>query len=169
MIVDHDITPVCVTSGFDAKLRGREGETADRLFIDQTLIPAEICSRSGIKHLNEMLARLAARKTDQIVLPEPDSGFGVSNQIRAYCQAFVRRSLCLFESAYGLFFTENGLVSLMCVRAIYEGLRGLFCWDKVLTASPGLARPDTGAISREMEPAVRLSHARPTTRRSDPR
>ena len=111
----------------DTDLRERADEITDRLFIDQALIPADVCSRSDIEQINETLARLADRKIDQIVLPEPDSGFGVSNQIRAYCQTFVRRSLCLFESAYSLFFTQNGLVSLLCVRAIYETVAS-FCY-----------------------------------------
>jgi hypothetical protein len=53
-------------------------------------------------------------------MPEPGSGFRASNVIRTYCQAHLRHCLVLAESAYDLFFTENGLVSLMCVRAIYE-------------------------------------------------
>jgi hypothetical protein len=60
-----------------------------------------------------------ARSTVSLSL-RPKSGFRASNVIRVYCQAHLRRCLVLFDSAYGLFFAGNGLVSLMCVRAIYE-------------------------------------------------
>jgi hypothetical protein len=123
-----------------------EDEITDRLFIDQALIPADVCSRSDIEQINDMLTRLAARKTDQIVLQEPDSGFRLSNHIRAYCQTFVRRSLCLFESAYSLFFTQNGLVSLMCVRAIYETVASFCYFEKELQAKLA-AGEDSEAIN----------------------
>jgi hypothetical protein len=40
----------------DEKLVGREDEITDRLFIDQALIPADICSRSDIEQLNRALS-----------------------------------------------------------------------------------------------------------------
>jgi len=94
--------------------------------IDPNLIPASIYSRQGVNDLNELLKRLEARKIDCIDLQDPETGFRVSNYIRVYCQANIRRCLSLFESAYGLFFTENVLVSLLCVRAIYETIAA-FC------------------------------------------
>ena len=54
------------------------------------------------------------------MLPELPSSFRTSNLIRVYCQANLRRCLVLARSSYGLFFIENGLVSLMATRAIYE-------------------------------------------------
>ncbi len=94
--------------------------------IDPALIPTDICSRQRINDLNQLLTRLEARKIDRITLQEPETGFRLSNYIRSYCQANLRRCLILFESSYGLFFTENVLVSLLCVRAIYETVAA-FC------------------------------------------
>jgi hypothetical protein len=88
--------------------------------IDPALIPSHVWTRHGIDQLNALLARLEARKVNSIVVPEAESGFRASNVIRVHCQAHLRRCLVLFDSAYGLFFAGNGLVSLMCVRAIYE-------------------------------------------------
>ena len=63
-----------------------------------------------------MIERLTARKVDRIKLSERGSQFRLSNMIRCYCQAHLRRLLLLTESAVAEFFTENGLVSLACVR-----------------------------------------------------
>jgi hypothetical protein len=96
------------------------------MMIDPDLIPRDICSRDGVRELNDVLARLIARKIDRLALMEPESLFRLSNYIRAYCQAHIRRCLSLAESAYVLFFDENGLVSLLCARAIYETVAS-FC------------------------------------------
>ena len=96
------------------------------MMIDPALIPGDICSRDGVRQLNEMFARLEARKIDRLPLIEPETLFRGSNYIRAYCQAHTRRCLSLAESAYVLFFDENGLVSLLCARAIYETVAS-FC------------------------------------------
>jgi hypothetical protein len=88
--------------------------------IDPKLIPARVLSRGSLDKLNALYDRLEARKVDKIVIPEKPSGFRPSNLIRVYCQSHLRRCLVLARSGYGLFFIENGLVSLMCVRAIYE-------------------------------------------------
>jgi hypothetical protein len=95
--------------------------------IDPALIPTDICSRKGIGDLNELLGRLEARKVESITLQEPVTGFRASNYVKTYCQTNIRRCLSLFESSYGLFFTENVLVSLLCVRAIYETVAA-FCY-----------------------------------------
>ena len=94
--------------------------------IDPALIPAKILSRKSIDDLNTLYDRLEARKVDKIIVPEKPSGFRPSNLVRIYCQAHLRRCLVLARSAYGLFFLENGLVSLMAVRAIYETV-AVFC------------------------------------------
>lgn len=94
--------------------------------IDPDLIPSDIYSRDGVHQLNEIFARLAARKIDRLRLIEADSLFRGGNYIRAYCQAHTRRSLSLAESAFFLFFDENVLVSLLCARAIYETVAS-FC------------------------------------------
>jgi hypothetical protein len=88
--------------------------------IDAALIPRDVFPRKAIDDLNTLYGRLEARKVEKIVLPEPPSGFRTSNLVRVYCQANLRRCLVLASSAYGLFFVENGLVSLMAARAIYE-------------------------------------------------
>ncbi len=88
--------------------------------INAALIPGDVFPRKAIDDLNALYDRLEARKVEKIVLPESASGFLTSNLIRVYCQANLRRCLVLARSSYGLFFIENGLVSLMAARAIYE-------------------------------------------------
>jgi hypothetical protein len=112
--------------------------------IDPDLIPVEICSRQGIHQLTELLARLRSRKVDYVALPEPESAFRGSNLLRAYSQAYLRRCLSLFESAYKLFFTENVLVSLICVRAIFETVAAFCHFERQLQAL--LATSDLGEI-----------------------
>jgi hypothetical protein len=88
--------------------------------IDPTLVLPKVLSRRWIDKLNALYDRLEARKVAKIAVPEAPSGFRASNLVRVYCQSHLRRCLVLARSAYGLFFLENGLVSLICVRGIYE-------------------------------------------------
>jgi hypothetical protein len=99
---------------------------------DPSLIPAEIWPPARVAQINEMLTRLEARRVDRIVVPESGSGFRASNVIRTYCQSHLRRCLVLIRSAYDLFFLENGLVSLMCVRAIYETVANFLDYERKL-------------------------------------
>jgi len=99
---------------------------------DLALIPATIWPPARVLQLNEMLERLAARKVNRIVVPEPGSGFRGSNVIRIYCQAHLRRCLVLVQSAYDSFFIGNGLVSLMCIRSIYETVASFLDYEKKL-------------------------------------
>jgi hypothetical protein len=94
--------------------------------IDPTLIPSRVLSLKHVDELNALYDRLEMRKVEKIVIPEKPSGFRPSNLVRVYCQSHLRRCLVLARSAYGLFFIENGLVSLMAVRAIYETV-AVFC------------------------------------------
>lgn len=102
--------------------------------IDPALVPEKVCSREGVGELNGLLSRLETRKVTRITLPEAENGFRTSNYIRVYCQANLRRCLGLLESAYGLFFTENGLASLICVRAIYETVASFIYFERNLNA-----------------------------------
>lgn len=94
--------------------------------IDPTLIPARVLSRKHVNELNALYDRLEARKVEKIVVPEKPSGFRPSNLVRVFCQSHLRRCLVLARSAYGLFFIENSLVSLIAIRAIYETV-AVFC------------------------------------------
>jgi hypothetical protein len=127
--------------------------------IDPALIPPHVWTRQGIDQLNALLARLEARKVDSITVPELESGFRASNVIRVYCQAHLRRCLVLFDSSYGLFFTGNGLVSLMCVRAIYETVANFLHFERRLHEL--LAADDLNAIfefAKERTHATRVPH-----------
>jgi hypothetical protein len=115
-----------------------------QIMFDPALIPPGIWPPSKVRELNEMLARLEARKVDRIVMPEPGSGFRASNVIRTYCQAYLRRCLVLINSAYDLFFIENGLVSMMCLRSIYETVAAFLDFEKKLQTL--IVRGDLQAI-----------------------
>jgi hypothetical protein len=99
---------------------------------DPALIPPEVWPPAAVRQLHEMLARLAARRVDRIALREPISRFRLSNMIRVYCQSHLRRCLVLVDSAHGLFFTENGLVSLMAIRAVYETVANFLDFERRL-------------------------------------
>lgn len=102
--------------------------------IDASLVPREVFPRKAIDDLNALYDRVEARKVEKIVLPESQSGFRTSNLIRVYCQANLRRCLVLASSSYGLFFIENGLVSLMAARAIYETVAVFLEFERQLAA-----------------------------------
>jgi hypothetical protein len=46
-----------------------------QIMFDPALIPPVIWPPSTVRELNEMLARLEARKVDRIVMPEPEADF----------------------------------------------------------------------------------------------
>jgi hypothetical protein len=77
---------------------------------------------------------LSARMVDQIVLPEPGSGFRASNLIRVYLQSHMRRMLQLTEAAFTEFFEGRVVVAIMCARGLYEGLATVIDFEKELTA-----------------------------------
>jgi hypothetical protein len=122
--------------------------------IDPKLIPAEVLRRTNVDRLNALYDRLEARKVDKIVIPEPPSGFRPSNLIRVYCQAHLRRCLVLARSGYGLFFLEDGLVSLMCARAIYESVAVFSAFERQF-----LPLLETGTIPEILEFALNKAHA----------
>jgi|SRR6516164_406322 hypothetical protein len=101
---------------------------------DPALIPAHVCSRERLLRLNQMLERLAGRRVSRIVMQEPESRFRVSNMVRTYCQAHLRRCLVLVDSAHGLFFTENGLASLIAIRSLYETVANFLDYERKLQA-----------------------------------
>jgi hypothetical protein len=50
------------------------------------------------------------------------------------CQAHLRRCLVLVDSAHKLFFTENGLVSLIAIRSLYETVANFLDYERKLQA-----------------------------------
>ena len=89
--------------------------------IDPTLVLPKVLSRRWINKLNALYDRLEARKVAKIAVPRGAVRIpGEQPCAEFYCQSHLRRCLVLARSAYGLFFLENGLVSLICVRGIYE-------------------------------------------------
>src|SRR5260221_6625471 len=90
------------------------------LLFDPTSVPAAVVSAKGVQHVNDIVRRLEARRVDRMRLPEPESGFRVSNMIRTYNQAHLRRSLMFLRAARKLVYGGNGLVALTAVRCIYE-------------------------------------------------
>ena len=99
---------------------------------DPVQIPEHVCSRERVLKLNQMLDRLAARRVSRIVMPERESRFRVSNMVRTYCQAHLRRCLVLVDSAHGLFFAENGLASLIVIRSLYETVANFLDYERRL-------------------------------------
>jgi hypothetical protein len=100
--------------------------------IDAALIPGRVLSRKSIADLNDLLARLTARKIDRIPVMEPN-GFRASGLVKVFNQAHLRRNLVLAESAYGLFFLQKGLVSMMAVRSIYETVAAYLAFENEFT------------------------------------
>jgi hypothetical protein len=90
------------------------------LLFDPTSVPVAVVSAKGVHHVNDIVRRLEARRVDRIRLPEPESGFRVSNMIRTYNQAHLRRCLMFLRAARKLVYGGDGLVALTAVRCIYE-------------------------------------------------
>lgn len=101
--------------------------------IEPDLIPGRVLSRQSIADLNALLARLNARKVERIAVMEPN-GFRASGLVKVFNQAHLRRNLVLAESAYGLFFLQKGLVSLMAIRSIYETVAAYLAFEREFTA-----------------------------------
>jgi hypothetical protein len=74
------------------------------------------------------------------LLGEPNQRLSSKHELRfgargsMSCQAHLRRCLVLIHSAYNLFFVENGLVTLMSLRAIYETVASFLDFEKKLQA-----------------------------------
>ncbi len=101
--------------------------------IEPDLIPGRVLSRQSIADLNALLASLNARKVERIAVMEPN-GFRASGLVKVFNQAHLRRNLVLAESAYGLFFLQKGLVSLMAIRSIYETVAAYLAFEREFTA-----------------------------------
>jgi hypothetical protein len=87
---------------------------------DPATVPEKVVSPDGVKQVNDLVARLETRLVDCIELPEPESGFRVSNMIRTYNQAHLRRCRMFLRAARDLVYAGSGLVALTAVRCIYE-------------------------------------------------
>jgi hypothetical protein len=93
---------------------------------DGAKIPPEVLSPAGVAHVNKIIEDLRGRLVDSIQLAEPASGFRLSNMVRSYTQAHLRRSLMFIEAAHDEFFAGRGMVALSCVRSIFENV-AVYC------------------------------------------
>ncbi|ALG75762.1 hypothetical protein VY88_33085 [Azospirillum thiophilum] len=82
--------------------------------------------------VNATIQQLRDRRVDRIIVPEPGSGFRVSNMICAFNQAQIRRCLQLIESAHRNVYAGAGLTALMDVRGIYETVAGFLHFEAKL-------------------------------------
>ena len=92
------------------------------MLIDFSLIPTGVASSAQIGALNDVHTKLTLRLVDQIVIPEGKSGFRPSNLIRVYLHSHLRRMLQLSECALSSYFDGQGVVAMLCGRALYESI-----------------------------------------------
>ena len=89
---------------------------------DPERVPPDVVSADGVRQINALIERLRGRLVERIQIAEPGSGFRLSNMIRSYTQAHLRRSLQYIEAAEEELFAGRGLVALSCVRSIFENV-----------------------------------------------
>lgn len=104
------------------------------MLIDISFVPPSVANKAQIDRLNNVFDRLSARKVNQLTIPEPGSGFRVSNLIRVYLQAHLRRMLQITEAAFVEFFDGRGVVAIMCARGLYESLATVTDFETQLKA-----------------------------------
>ena len=75
-----------------------------------------------IDEANAVVERLRALRVTQIVLPEPATGLRVSNLVRCYLQAHLRRCLMFLEAGAVEMEAGRPLATELCTRALYENI-----------------------------------------------
>jgi hypothetical protein len=88
---------------------------------DRNNPPAEFTGEM-IDEINALVERLRAMKTDAIVLAEPATAFRLSNMVRCYVQAHIRRSLVFLEAGVAEIEAGRHLAAELCTRAVYESI-----------------------------------------------
>jgi hypothetical protein len=84
--------------------------------------PPEKITPEIIDDVNALIDRLGKLKVKEIILPEPGTGFRLSNLIRCYIVAHVRRCLVFLEAGAAEIEAGRGLATELCTRAIYENV-----------------------------------------------
>ncbi len=84
--------------------------------------PSEEITPEVIDDVNALIDRLKKLRVKEIVLPEPGTGFRLSNLIRCYIVAHVRRCLVFLEAGVAEVEAGRGLATELCTRAIYENV-----------------------------------------------
>lgn len=130
----------------------------DMLF-DPSKVPSDVMSADSVALVNEIVNCLRSLIIDHIHIPEEGSGFRVTNMIRAYNQAHIRRCIHRIESAHYNMYQGYGLVSLMIVRSIYETVANFLDFESKLQKA--LSDRDLGKIHDLVHTrtfSTRLSH-----------
>jgi hypothetical protein len=113
-------------------LRGSTPMTSDDLFNPRAM-PGGL-SPAHVQHVNDIVRRLRARRVERIEVPEPGSRFQLSNTIRAYNQAHLRRALMFIEAAHHHVSSGSGLVALTAVRCVFETVANFLDFEGELQA-----------------------------------
>jgi hypothetical protein len=69
---------------------------------DPSTVPSNVVTAAGVQRVNEIVKRLRARRVDLIQVKEPESRFRVSDIVRVYSQAHLRRALMFIAAAHPL-------------------------------------------------------------------
>lgn len=101
---------------------------------DPRTVPASIVSAAGVRCVNGIIRRLQARRVDLIEVQEPESRFRVSNMVRVYNQAHLRRSLMFIAAAHHHVYSGSGLVALSMVRSLFEMVANFLDFESKLQA-----------------------------------
>jgi hypothetical protein len=99
---------------------------------DPARVPPDVVSSEGVRQVNAMIERLRGRLVDRLQIAEPGTGFRLSNMIRSYTQAHLRRSLQYIEGAEEEVFASRGLVAISCVRSIFENVAAYYDFEQKL-------------------------------------
>ena len=76
----------------------------------------------AVEGANAAIAKLWVRRLAEIHLAEPPHGYRLSNKIRLYTQAIIRRCLVCVEGGLAEYHAGRPLITDQCSRSIYENV-----------------------------------------------
>ena len=99
---------------------------------DPGSVPSHVVSAAGVRRVNDIIGRLRARRLDLIEVQEPESRLRVSNMVRIYNQAHLRRSLMFIAASHHHVYSGAGLVALTMVRSLFETVANFIDFENKL-------------------------------------
>lgn len=106
-------------------------------FFEPAEVPESVFKPDAVAFLNEIYAKLNGRVIDEIPIRGPTLAVRITAQTKCFLQAHIRRALMFAEAAREEYHARRGLVSLACVRSIYESIA--LIWEFESKLSPLLA------------------------------
>jgi hypothetical protein len=85
-----------------------------------------------VEAANQAVGQLRARKVSSIVIKEPPTGYRLSNLVRMYTQAYIRRCLTFVDGGMAEHEADRFLLTEQCSRSIYETVASYYDFSRKL-------------------------------------